>query len=127
MNYDKFIEPKQINIGERKFTISKIPAHKAQVIYTAVAKSVSENGALGMTMLPTATVRDILNYVAVYDESNDYHKVLDTEDSIGNTFNTNVGDMVTVVVRMIHENFGFLTDGNLLALLEAPEGVDSVS
>ena len=51
MNYDKFIEPKQINIGERKFTISKIPALKAQVIYTAVAKSVSENGALGMTML----------------------------------------------------------------------------
>ena len=127
MNYDKFIEPKQINIGERKFTISKIPALKAQVIYTAVAESVSENGALGMTMLPTATVRDILNYVAVYDESNDYHKVLDTEDSIGNTFNTNVGDMVTVVVRMIHENFGFLTDGNLLALLEAPEGADSVS
>ena len=127
MNYDKFIEPKQINIGERKFTISKIPALKAQVIYTAVAKSVSENGALGMTMLPTATVRDILNYVAVYDESNDYHKVLDTEDSIGNTFNTNVGDMVTVVVRMIHENFGFLTDGNLLALLEAPEEADSVS
>lgn len=127
MNYDKFIEPKQISIGERKFTISKIPALKAQVIYTAVAKSVSENGALGMTMLPTATVRDILNYVAVYDESNDYHKVLDTEDSIGNTFNTNVGDMVTVVVRMIHENFGFLTDGNLLALLEAPEGADSVS
>lgn len=127
MNYDKFIEPKQINIGERKFTISKIPALKAQAIYTAVAKSVSENGALGMTMLPTATVRDILNYVAVYDESNDYHKVLDTEDSIGNTFNTNVGDMVTVVVRMIHENFGFLTDGNLLALLEAPEGADSVS
>lgn len=127
MNYDKFIEPKQISIGERKFTISKIPALKAQVIYTAVAKSVSENGALGMTMLPTATVRDILNYVAVYDESNDYHKVLDTEDSIGNTFNTNVGDMVTVVVRMIHENFGFLTDGNLLALLEAPEEADSVS
>ena len=127
MNYDKFIEPKQINIGERKFTISKIPALKAQVIYTAVAKSVSENGALGMTMLPTATVRDILNYVAVYDESNDYNKVLDTEDSIGNTFNTNVGDMVTVVVRMIHENFGLLTDGNLLALLEAPEGADSVS
>ena len=127
MNYDKCIEPKQINIGERKFPISKIPALKAQVIYTAVAKSVSENGALGMTMLPTATVRDILNYVAVYDESNDYHKVLDTEDSIGNTFNTNVGDMVTVVVRMIHENFGFLTDGNLLALLEAPEGADSVS
>ena len=127
MNYDKFIEPKQISIGERKFTISKIPALKAQVIYTAVAKSVSENGALGMTMLPTATVRDILNYVAVYDESNDYNKVLDTEDSIGNTFNTNVGDMVTVVVRMIHENFGCLTDGNLLALLEAPEGADSVS
>ena len=127
MNYDKFIEPKQISIGERKFTISKIPALKAQVIYTAVAKSVSENGALGMTMLPTATVRDILNYVAVYDESNDYHKVLDTEDSIGNTFNTNVGDMVTVIVRMIHENFGFLTDGNLLALLEAPEEADSVS
>ena len=127
MNYDKFIEPKQISIGERKFTISKIPALKAQVIYTAAAKSVSENGALGMTMLPTATVRDILNYVAVYDESNDYHKVLDTEDSIGNTFNTNVGDMVTVVVRMIHVNFGFLTDGNLLALLEAPEGADSVS
>ena len=127
MNYDKFIEPKQINIGERKFTISKIPALKAQVIYTAVAKSVSENGALGMTMLPTATVRDILNYVAVYDESNDYNKVLDTEDSIGNTFNTNVGDMVTVIVRMIHENFGFLTDGNLLALLEAPEEAESVS
>ena len=127
MNYDKFIEPKQISIGERKFTISKIPALKAQVIYTAVAKSVSENGALGMTMLPTATVRDILNYVAVYDESNDYHKVLDTEDSIGNTFNTNVGDMVIVIVRMIHENFGFLTDGNLLALLEAPEEADSVS
>ena len=127
MNYDKFIEPKQISIGERKFTISKIPALKAQVIYPAVAKSVSENGALGMTMLPTATVRDILNYVAVYDESNDYNKVLDTEDSIGNTFNTNVGDMVTVVVRMIHENFGFLTDGNLLALLEAPEGAESVS
>ena len=127
MNYDKFIEPKQINIGERKFTISKIPALKAQVIYTAVAKSVSENGALGMTMLPTATVRDILNYVAVYDESNDYHKVLDTVDSICSSFNTNVGDMVTVVVRMIHEYFGFLTDGNLLALLEAPEGADSVS
>lgn len=124
MNYDRFIEPKTIRIGDRKFTISKIPALKAQVIYTAVAKSVSENGSLGLTMLSPNTVKDILNYVAVYDEDNNFNNVLDNEDTIGVVFNKSMGDMVTVVVRMIHENFGFLTDGNLLALLEAPGEAD---
>ena len=51
MNADKFIKSREVLVNEKTFIVSKIPAMDAIPIYNEVAKSVAENGILGITML----------------------------------------------------------------------------
>ena len=115
MDYNKLIQPKEIKIGDRLFTISKIPALEAQSIYSALAKSVTDNGIIGMTMLPWEVNRQILKYVVFND--NGIHVSLDSDVMCNDTFAKDFGDMQQVILAMIKENFSFFVDGKLLNLL----------
>ena len=124
MDYSKFIKPREVEIGGETFSISQIPAIESQGLYRVVAKSISENGLIGMTMLPVETVRGILAYVAA--KTNDQWFSLDTESRI----NGHVSDKATMqklVVAMIRENWGFLVDGSLLDVLGVQEAGASAS
>ena len=124
MDYSKFIKPREVEIGGETFSISQIPAIESQDLYRVVAKSISENGLIGMTMLPVETVRGILAYVAA--KTNDQWFSFDTESRI----NGHVSDKATMqklVVAMIRENWGFLVDGSLLDVLGVQEAGASAS
>lgn len=124
MDYNKFIKPREVEIGGEIFSISQIPAIESQDLYRVVAKSISENGLIGMTMLPAETVKSILAYVAA--RTNDQWFPLDT----GSRINGHVSDKVTMqklVVAMIRENWGFLVDGSLLDVLGVQEAGASES
>jgi hypothetical protein len=116
MNYKDFIQPRELSIGNRCFTVSKIPALVAQSeIYPAVAKALSSDGALGLTMLPTRTISSMLAYTAERTENGDWLE-LDSIDRVNKAF-PNIKDMHRIVIEMIKENFSFLTDGSLHEVL----------
>lgn len=124
MNYEKFIQPREIGIGKRTFAVSKIPALTAQQIYSVVSKSVSDNGAIGLTSLPPQTVKQILGYTALF--SDDSWISMETESIINDTFKDNFGDMQVLVIEMVKENFGFFVSGKLLEkLVELETETDS--
>lgn len=124
MNYEKFIQPREVGIGDRTFAVSKIPALTAQQIYSVVSKSVSDNGMIGITSLPPQTVRQILGYTALFE--NDSWISMETESIINDTFKNDFGDMQTLVIEMIKENFGFFVSGKLLEkLVELEAETDS--
>jgi len=124
MNYEKFIQPREIGIGKRTFAVSKIPALTAQQIYSVVSKSVSDNGVIGITSLPPQTVRQILGYTALF--ADDSWISMETESIINDTFKDNFGDMQVLVIEMVKENFGFFVSGKLLEkLVELETETDS--
>lgn len=128
MDYDKFISAKEVEIGGRKFAISKIPSIEAvESVYPAVAKSVQMHGILGVTMLDFNIIRTMLKYTALRLDSGAWHP-LDIDTRISDTFDGKFKDLQMLVVAMVKENFDFLTDGNLrevLGLQEADQGSDS--
>lgn len=125
MLFEKFIEPKQMKIGEHTYTISQIPAVDALGICNAVSDAVAKNGLIGITMLPIATDRKILSYTALSDMVN---IVPETDQLFNDIFKGGIGDAKRLVVEMVKYNFGFLTSGDLLnALVEMPEATDSAS
>jgi len=124
MESGKFIDMKEVEIGERKFAISRIPALKALAIYNDIVKSVSDNGAVGITMMDSDAVRAILSYTAV--SRDDSWLSLDTAKMIEDTF-TDVEEMLELVMHMVRENFSFLADGGLRKLLEIPAGAATES
>lgn len=118
MDYNKFIQTREITIGSRTFAVSKIPAIDAQAkAYPAVAKSISTDGILGLTMLAPGVVLDILKYSAVRLEGGNWLE-LDSIDRINKTF-PEVKEMHRLVLEMIKENFSFLIDGSLHDVLGA--------
>ena len=113
MNYEKFIQPKEITVGDRTFAISKIPAMEAMSIYSELAKAVSANGALGMTMLPSSVNKQILGYVALCDKDGIWVSLY-TDSIIIEIFRDDFGDLQQVIIEMVEENFGFFVSGKLL-------------
>ena len=122
MEYGKFIKPREIEIDGTTYAISQIPAIESQDIYRIVAKSVSENGIIGMTMLPIHQVKTILSYVAV--RIDDQWFPLDTDTRINN-YLVDKSVMEKLIVLMIRENWSFLADGNLLDVLGIEEAEES--
>ena len=122
MEYSKFIKPKEIAIGETTFAISQIPALESQEVYRVVAKSVKDEGFIGMTMLPTDIVRAMLAYTAV--NVNGTWFPLDTAQRIDGYLQDKKA-LVTLIVAMVRENWGFLADGSLLDVLGLPGEAES--
>ena len=125
MEYEKFIQPKEMEIGGRKFAISKIPAIQAQAIYPAIAKSVKENGLLGMTMLPVDVVRNIMSFAAV--KSGEAWFCLGNDEMLADTFKDNFGDMQKLLVIIEKHTYDFFVSGDLLDELAEAEATDSAS
>lgn len=122
MEYGKFIKPREVEIDGTTYAISQIPALESQDIYRIVAKSVADNGVIGITMIDSHTARTILSYVAV--RIDDQWFSLDTEMRINN-YLINKNTMERLIVLMVRENWGFLIDGNLLDVLGMEEAVES--
>ncbi len=120
MNADKFIQPRDVKIGERRFVVSKIPATDALAIHNIVAKSVIEHGVLGITMLPPATDLDILRYTAIRDDD-DSVRSLDSDAAVNVNFKGDVQGLKELVIEMVKENFGFLITGDLLGKFPLPK------
>ena len=116
MNAEKFIKAKEISINNRTFVVSKIPAMDAIPIYNEVAKSVSDNGILGITMLPQKTVREIVSFTALIDDDG-ISLVPNTEQVFNSIFSEDFGSLQTLVISMVKENFDFFVNGNLLEQL----------
>jgi hypothetical protein len=111
---DSFIEPKEVVIGDRTFTVSKIPAIQAQRIYGKIIDVVQEKGDIGITALPLDVGAELLKYTAVHDANG--KMPLDTNDKINSTF-VNLFDLIELQTIMVKENFGFFFDGSLLKVL----------
>ena len=96
--------------------MSKIPAMDAIPIYNEVAKSVSDNGILGITMLPQKTVREIVSFTALIDDDG-ISLVPNTEQVFNSIFSEDFGSLQTLVISMVKENFDFFVNGKLLEQL----------
>ena len=116
MNTEKFIKAKEISINNRTFVVSKIPAMDAIPIYNEVAKSVSDNGILGITILPQKTVREIVSFTALIDDDG-ISLVPNTEQVFNSIFSEDFGSLQTLVISMVKENFDFFVNGKLLEQL----------
>ena len=116
MNTEKFIKAKEISIDNRTFVVSKIPAMDAIPIYNEVAKSVSDNGILGITMLPQKTVREIVSFTALIDDDG-ISLVPNTEHVFNSIFSEDFESLQTLVISMVKENFDFFVNGKLLEQL----------
>lgn len=125
MEYEKFIQPKEVEIGGRKFAISKIPAIQAQAIYPAIAKSVKDNGLLGMTMLSVDAVRNIMSFAAV--KRGEAWFCLGNDEMIADTFRDNFGDLQKLLVIIEKHTYDFFVSGALLDELAVAEATDSAS
>ena len=116
MNTEKFIKAKELSINNRTFVVSKIPAMDAIPIYNEVAKSVSDNGILGITMLPQKTVREIVSFTALIDDDG-ISLVPNTEQVFNSIFSEDFGSLQTLIISMVKENFDFFVNGKLLEQL----------
>ena len=116
MNTEKFIKAREISINNRTFVVCKIPAMDAIPIYNEVAKSVSDNGILGITMLPQKTVREIVSFTALIDDDG-ISLVPNTEQVFNSIFSEDFGSLQTLIISMVKENFDFFVNGKLLEQL----------
>ena len=128
MQYEKFIQPKEIGIGDRTFAISRIPALDAQQLYNVISKSVTDNGLIGITMLPPPTIEQILGYTALFGDDKIW-LTLSNKSIINEVFQDDFGELQQLVVAMVKENFDFVVSGKLLdQLVEGEEAAtDSAS
>ena len=128
MQYEKFIQPKEIGIGDRTFAISRVPSLEAQPLYNVIAKSVSDNGLIGITMLPGPIVEQILGYTALFGDDKIW-LTLSNKSIINEVFQNDFGELQQLVVAMVKENFDFFVSGKLLdQLVEGEEAAtDSAS
>ena len=128
MQYEKFIQPKEIGIGNRTFAISRVPSLEAQTLYNVIAKSVSDNGLIGITILPGSIVEQILGYTALFGDDKIW-LTLSNKSIINEVFQNDFGELQQLVVTMVKENFDFFVSGKLLdQLVEGEEAAtDSAS
>lgn len=125
MDYERFIQPKDMEIGGHKFAISKIPAVTAQAIYPSIAKAVKEHGLLGMTMLPVETVRNLMSFAAV--KNGEIWLSLGNDEILDDTFKDNFGDLQKLLVAVVKYTYDFFVSGDLLVELAEAEATDSAS
>lgn len=116
MEFNKFIDTKEIEIDGKQFAVSRIPAMACVPIFSEIIKAYSDNGPLGLTMLPRDVVKTFLSYSAV-KVGQDW-LVLDTEMFINQTF-TDFKTLESLILFIVKENFSFLSDGSLAKLLSA--------
>ena len=124
MDYDKFIDTKEIEIEGKRFATSLIPALSAQGIYGDIVRATTDVGDIGMTFLPISVAKKLLSYAAYYNPGNGMWTPFHSEDDINREF-PSVTALIEFECAMIRRNFGFLFDGSLRKVLEELRGTVS--
>lgn len=98
------LDKEDIEIGGRKFFISRIPAVRAQEIFVAGFNVLQAN--MG---IPAAMLEDLLPYCGTYNGEGS--EVQFANSDIINMFTIDPFDLIELEGAMIKKNFGFLFDG----------------
>ena len=114
MNTKTLIDKENVEIGGRKYFISRIPAVQAQRLFLAGFGALNTKGAMGS--LPPAMMEELLSYCGTYN--NEKAEVQFVNPDITNMFVTDVFDLIQLEHAMVRKNFGFLFDGRGEALAE---------
>ena len=118
MKYEQFIQPEIINVGDREFAISKIPAFQAKSVYNDLVVKIRDNGDIGKTMLSDESIKTMFRFCAVRNDNGEM-QVLETVSAI-EQFCVDTKMFVELMLKIEDYNFDFLTNGTLRDLLGLP-------
>ncbi len=112
METKKLIDKEDVEIGGRKFFISRIPSVQAQRLFLAGFGALNNK----MMSLPPAMMEELLSYCGTYNGEG--QEVQFVNPDIINMFVTDMFDLIQLEHEMVRKNFGFLFDGRGEALAE---------
>ena len=115
MRYEDLKLPTEVEVEGRVFAISRIPALAAIPLYDVICDTYVQKGVLGLTRLPLATQKALLGFCAYKNDAGEWAEFA-TDTRINNCFER-IDSLELLLLRLIKENFGFLTDGSLLEKL----------
>lgn len=107
MNSKNLIDKKDVEIANRKFFISRIPAVQAQKIFLAGFGSMSTSSSIGS--LPPAMMEELLTYCGTYNGEGAEVQFVNPE--VTDMFVKDMFDLLCLEHEMVRYNFGFLFDG----------------
>ena len=106
MALKNLIDKEDVEIGGRKYFISRIPAVQAQRLFLAGFGALNNNM---VGSLPPAMMDEILSYCGTYNGEG--AEVQFENSDIINMFVTDVFDLIQLEHKMVRKNYGFLFDG----------------
>lgn len=110
METKKLIDKEDVEIGGRKYFISRIPSVQAQRLFLAGFGALNNK----MMSLPPAMMEELLSYCGTYNGEG--QEVQFVNPDIINMFVTDMFDLIQLEHEMVRKNFGFLFDGRGEAL-----------
>ena len=110
METKKLIDKEDVEVGGRKYFISRIPSVQAQRLFLAGFGALNNK----MMSLPPAMMEELLSYCGTYNGEG--QEVQFVNPDIINMFVTDVFDLIQLEHEMVRKNFGFLFDGRGEAL-----------
>lgn len=125
MTVSQMIMPDVVTVGDREFTLSKIPAFTAKPVYNEIVQLVREYGDIGRTMLSDDSMKAVFRHVAVKGADGE-KTLLDSIAAVERAF-PSLSEFYEVLLKMEDYNFGFLVDGTLRSLLEVRGGAEAES
>lgn len=106
METKKLIDKEDVEVGGRKFFISRIPAVQAQRLFLAGFGALNNKM---MSGLPPAMMDELLSYCGTYNGEG--QEVQFVNPDIINMFVKDMFDLIQLEHKMVRKNFGFLFDG----------------
>lgn len=110
METKKLIDKEDVEVGGRKYFISRIPSIQAQRLFLAGFGALNNK----MMSLPPAMMEELLSYCGTYNGEG--QEVQFVNPDIINMFVTDMFDLIQLEHEMVRKNFGFLFDGRGEAL-----------
>ena len=110
METKKLIDKEDVEVGGRKYFISRIPSVQAQRLFLAGFGTLNNK----MMSLPPAMMEELLSYCGTYNGEG--QEVQFVNPDIINMFVTDMFDLIKLEHEMVRKNFGFLFDGRGEAL-----------
>lgn len=110
METKKLIDKEDVEVGGRKYFISRIPSVQAQRLFLAGFGALNNK----MMSFPPAMMEELLSYCGTYNGEG--QEVQFVNPDIINMFVTDMFDLIQLEHEMVRKNFGFLFDGRGEAL-----------
>ena len=104
METKKLIDKEDVEVGGRKYFISRIPSVQAQRLFLAGFGALNNK----MMSLPPAMMEELLSYCGTYNGEG--QEVQFVNPDIINMFVTDMFDLIKLEHEMVRKNFGFLFD-----------------